>query len=170
MRGSEKCMGKRGKVNIIVPFRGHCCGQRGLISARISKKCVAVVQLLSHTLLFATPWTAAHQVSLSSTISQSLLRFISVESVMLSNHLIPCCPLLLPSIFPSIRVFSNESVLRIRWPSIGASAAASVLSINIQGCFSLGLTGLITFKSKALSRVFSSTTIRRHQFFSTQLS
>ena len=59
VRGSEKCMGKRGKVNIIVPFRGHCCGQRGLISARISKKCVAVAQLLSHTLLFATPWTAA---------------------------------------------------------------------------------------------------------------
>ena len=76
-----------------------------------------VVQLLSHVWFFATPWTAAHQASLSVTISQSLLRCMSIESVMSSNHLILCCPLLLlPSIFPSIRVFSNESVLRIRWP------------------------------------------------------
>ena len=66
--------------------------------------------------LFATPWTAAHQASLSFTVSQSLLKFMSIESVMLSNHLIICRPLLLPSIFPSIRVFSSESVLHIRWP------------------------------------------------------
>ena len=75
------------------------------------------VQLLSRVLLFATPWTAAHQASLSVTNSQSLLKFLSVESVMPSNHLILCCLLLsLPSIFPSLRVFSNESSLRIRWP------------------------------------------------------
>ena len=74
------------------------------------------VQLLSHIQLFATPWTAARQASLSITNSQSLPKLMSIESVMSSNHLILCHPLLLPSIFPSIRVFSNESALRIRWP------------------------------------------------------
>ena len=75
------------------------------------------VQSLSHVRLFATPWTAACQASLSITNSWSLLKFVSIESVMPSNHLILCCPLLLlPSIFSSIRVFSNESVLHIRWP------------------------------------------------------
>ena len=78
---------------------------------------VVVVYLLSHVWLFATPWTAARQASLSFTISKSLLYLMSIESVTPSNHLILCCPLLLlPSIFPSIRVFSNESVLCIRWP------------------------------------------------------
>jgi len=76
-----------------------------------------VVQSLSHVQLFATPWTAARQASLSSTPSQSLLRLRSTESVMPFNHLILCHPLLLlPSIFPSIRVFSSESALHIRWP------------------------------------------------------
>ena len=74
------------------------------------------VQSLSCVRLFATPWTAAHQASLSIIHSQSLLRLMSIESVMPSNHLTPCHPLLLPSMFPSIRVFSSESVLRIRWP------------------------------------------------------
>ena len=75
------------------------------------------VQLLSHVPLFVTPWTAAHQASLSITNSWSLPKLMSTESVMPSNHLILCRPLLLlPSIFPNIRVFSNESVLRIRWP------------------------------------------------------
>ena len=73
------------------------------------------VQSLSCVQLFATPWTAAHQASLSITNSQSLLKLISIESVMSSNHLILCCSLLLSSIYPSIRIFSNESVLRIRW-------------------------------------------------------
>ena len=76
---------------------------------------VVVLQSLSHVQLFATPWTAAHQASLSITNSWSLLKLMSIKSVMPSNHLILCCPLL-PLIFPSIRVFSNESVLRIRWP------------------------------------------------------
>ena len=77
------------------------------------------VQLLSHVWLFVTPWTAAWQASLSFTISQSLLRLTSIESLMPSNHLILCHPLLLlPSIFPSIRVFSNESALHIRWPKL----------------------------------------------------
>ena len=79
-----------------------------------------VVQSLSHVRLFATPWTAAHQAPLSFTISWRLLRLMSIESVMPSNHLILCRPLLLPpSIFPSIRVFSNESALQIRWPKYG---------------------------------------------------
>ena len=80
-------------------------------------KLFSSVQLLSHVQLFVTLWIAARQASLSITISRSLLRFMSIESVMPSNHLSPFCPLLLlPSIFPSIRVFSNESVLHIRWP------------------------------------------------------
>ena len=87
----------------------------------MSKTCIvlytiAVVQLLSQVRLFVTPWTAAHQASLSFTISSSLFRIMSIESVMPSNHLILCCPLpLLPSIFCSIRVFSNESAHHIRW-------------------------------------------------------
>ena len=107
--------------------------------------------------------------SLSSAISWSLLKFISIESVMLSNHLILCCPLLLlHSIFPSIRVFSNESALCTKWPKYWSFT--SVLSMNIQGWFPLGLTGLISVLFKGLSRVFSSTTVQKHQFFSTQLS
>ena len=77
---------------------------------------IIVVQSLSHVLLFATPWSAAHQASLSFTISWSLLKLMSIESVMPSNHLILCCPLLMPSVFPSIWVFSNELALCIRWP------------------------------------------------------
>ena len=78
---------------------------------------VIVVQLLSYVQLFAIPWTAALQASLSFTISQNLLRLLSIESVMPSNHLILCHPLLLlPSIFPSVRVFSSDSAVRIRWP------------------------------------------------------
>ena len=75
-----------------------------------------VADLLSHVRLFVTPWTATHQTSLSFTVSRSLFKLMSIESVMLSNHLILCCPLLLPSVFPSIRVFYNESALYIRCP------------------------------------------------------
>ena len=91
--------------------------------------------------------------------------------VMPPNHLILCHPLLLlPSIFPSIRVFSNESVLCIRWPNIGVSASASVLPMNIQDWFPLGWIGWISSQSKGLSRVFSNTTVHKHQLFSAQLS
>ena len=115
---------------------------------------VVVVQLLSHVWLFETPWTAARWASLFFTISWSLLKLMSIEWVMPSNHLILCCPLLLlPSIFSSIRVFSNES----SWPKIRTLASASVLPMNIQGWFLLGLTGLISLQSKGLSRVFSNT-------------
>ena len=80
-------------------------------------KDTVIVQLLSHAQHFSTPWTAVHQTSLSFTISPSLLKLMSVESVMPSNHFILCCPLfLLPSLFPSLKVFSNELVLHIRWP------------------------------------------------------
>ena len=110
-------------------------------------------------------WTAACQASLSITNSRSLLKLMSFESVMPSSHLIPCHPLLLQlSIFPSIRVFSIESVLRIPWPSIGASASAQPLPMNIQDRFPLGLTGLISLQSKRLSRVFSNTTVQKHSF------
>ena len=90
----------------------------GLISFRMDwLALLAVVQSLSHIRLFAIPWTAAHQASLSFTISQSLLKLVSIEPVMPSNHLIPCHPLLLlPPIFPSIKAFSNESALHIMWP------------------------------------------------------
>ena len=120
---------------------------------------VVVVQSLSHVHLFVTPWTAACQASLSFTTSWSLFRFMSIELVMLSNHLILCRPLLLWSIFPNIKVFSNESALCIREPSIGTSA--SVFPMNIQGWFPLGLTGSISLLSKGLSRVFSRTTSRQ---------
>ena len=163
----------------------------------------------------ATPWTAARQASLSFTISWSLLKLMSIESVMLSNNLIHSCPLLfLPSIFPSIRVFSNKemathpSILAWRipgteepggllsmgshrvghdWSDLAAAAAmswlflsgghsigasASVLPMNSQGWFLLRLTGLISLQetSKGLSRVFSSTTVRKHQFLGAQPS
>ena len=129
------------------------------------------VQLLSRVWLFATPWTAAHQASLSITISQSLLKPMSIESVMTSNHLILCHPLLLPpSIFPSIRVFSNESVLHIRWPKYWSFSFSIILPMNIQDWFPLGWTGWISLQTKGLSRVFSNTTVQKHQFFSAQLS
>ena len=116
-----------------------------------------------------TPWTAAHQASLSFTISWSLLKLMSIESVMSFNHLILGPPfLLLPSIFPSIRVFPNESALHISSQNIGASASASVLPMSIQGWFPLGLTDLISLHSKQLSRVLSSTPVWSHQFLSTQ--
>ena len=97
----------------------------------------------------------------------SLLKLMSIEPVMPSNHLILCHPLLLPpSIFPSIRVFSNES----GGQRIGVSASASVLSMNIQDWFPLGWTGWISLQSKGCSRVFSNTTVQKHQFFGAQLS
>ena len=130
------------------------------------------VQSLSRVPLFATPWTGACQAFLSIINSWSLHKPMSIKLVMPFNHLILCGPLLLtPLVFPSIQVFSNESVLRIRWPkSIGVSASASLLPRNIQDWFPLGLTGLVSLQSKELSRVFSSTTVQKHRFFSTQLS
>ena len=119
----------------------------------------------------ATPWTAGCQASLSITNSWSLLKLMSIKSVMPPIHLILCHHLLLlPSIFPSIRVFSNELVCVSGSQSIGGSPLASVLPMNIQGRFSLGLTGLMSLKSKGISRVFSNTIVPNHQLFDAQLS
>ena len=126
---------------------------------------MVVFQLLSCVWLFVTPWTAARQASLSLTISQSLLRLMSIESMMGANQLILCCPLLLlPSIFPSIRVFFLMSQLFASGgQSVRALASASVLPVNIQGWFPLGSTGLIFLPSKGFSRVFSNTTVWKHR-------
>ena len=128
---------------------------------------LVVIQLCSCVWLSATPWTAPHQASLSFTISRSLLKLVSIESVVPSDHLVLCCPLLLlPLIFPSIRVF-----YKIGWlfascgQSIGASASASVLLMNIQGWFPLGLTGLISLQPKRLSRIFNITAQKHPLFF-----
>ena len=122
------------------------------------------VQSLSHVWLFVTPWTTARQASQSITNSWSLLKLMFIESMMPSNHLILCCPLLfLSSIFSSIRVFSNKLVLCIRWPKYWS------FSFNISP--SNEYLGLISFRiSKGLSRVFSNTTVQKHQFFHAQLS
>ena len=128
-------------------------------------------QSLSHVQLFATPWTAAYQASLSITNSQSLLKLMYTKLVMPSNHLILCCSLLLlPSIFPSIRVFSNESALRIRWPKDWSFSFIISPSNEYSGLISLRLTSWISVQSKGLSRIFSNTTVQKHQFFGTQLS
>ena len=127
---------------------------------------VLVVPSPSCVQLQATPWTAARQASLSLTISRSLPKFMSIESVMPSNHIILCRPLLLlPSIFPSIRVFSNES-LCIRWPKYW-NFSFSISPSNEDSGLIWRLTGLISLLSKRLSRVFSRTTVQKHQFFST---
>ena len=145
-----------------------------LFNLKNNPKRFSLVQSLSHVRLFAT----LCQVSLSITNSQSLLKLMPIQSVMPSNHLILCHPLLLPpSNFPSIRVFSNELVGK-RWPkvaasggqSIGASASASVLPMNIQDWFPFRWTGWISLPSKGLSRVFPNTTVQKHQFFGAQLS
>ena len=108
--------------------------------------------VLSHARLFATPWTAARQAFLSITISQRLLNVMSIESVMSSNHLILCGPLLLSSIFPSIRVFSNESVLHIRWPKYWSFSFRISPSNEYSGLNSFRLTCLISLQSKILCR------------------
>ena len=117
-----------------------------------------------------TPWSAAHQASLSITNSQSLPKLMSIESVMPFNHLILCHPfLLLPSIFPNIRVFSNESILLIRWPKYWSFSFSISPSNEYSGLISLGWTGWISLQSKRFSRVFN-TTVQKHQFFCAQLS
>ena len=129
------------------------------------------VQSHSHVQLFATPWTAARQASLSITNSQSLLKLMSIESVMTYNHLILCRPLLLPpSIFPSIRVFSNESALRIRWQKYWSFSFSISPSNEYSGLISFRMDGWTSLQSKGLSRVFSNTTVQTHQFFGAQLS
>ena len=129
------------------------------------------VQSLNHVWLFATPWTAACQASLSITNSRSSLKLMSTESVMSSNNLILCYPLLLClQSFPASGSFQMSQFFASGGQSIGASASASALPINIQGWFPLGLTGLISLLSKGLSRVFSTTTVQKYWFFGAQPS
>ena len=126
------------------------------------------VQSLSHVWLLATPWTAAWQTSLSITNSQSLLKLMSIESVMTSNHLILCYSLFLPpSMFPRIRVCSSDSVLFIRWPKYW-SLSFSISPYNeYSGLISYRMDWWISLQSKGLSRVFS--TVQKHQFLGAQL-
>ena len=129
------------------------------------------VQSLSRVRLFVTPWIAARQASLSITNFRSSLKLTSNESGMPSSHLILCHPLLLlPPIPPSIRVFSNESTLHMRCPNTGVSASVSLLPKKSQGWSPSEWTGWISLQSKGLSRVFSNTTVQKHQFFGAQLS
>ena len=138
---------------------------------------VVVAQSLSCVLLFATPWTAAHQASLSFTISQSLLKLMSIESMMPSNHLILCCPLLLlPSIFPSIRVFPNESTLLIRWPKYWSYSFSICPSNEYSGLISLWIDRFDllavqgTLKSLLQHHSSKASILWRSAFFMGQLS
>ena len=129
------------------------------------------VQSLSRVRLFATPWIAARQASLSITSSQSLLKLLSIESMMPSNHLILFHPFLLPhSTFPSIRAFQMSQLFTSGGQSIGVPPSTSVLPMNIQDWFPLGWTGWISLQYKGLSWVFSNTTVQTYQFLGAQLS
>ena len=129
------------------------------------------VQSLSHVRLFVTPWIAAHQASLSITITRSSLRLTSIELVMPSSHLILCCPLLLlPSIPTSIRVFSNESTLCMRWPKYWSFGFSIITSKEIPGLIYFRMDLLDLLAVQGLSRVFSNTTVQKHQFFGAQPS
>jgi len=129
------------------------------------------VQFLSCVWFSATPWTAARQASVSITNSQSPPKPISIESMMPSNHLILCRPLLLlPSSLPASGSFPMSQFFTTGGQSIGASVSTSVLPMNIQDWFPLGWTGWISFQSKGFSRIFSNTTVQKHQFFEAQLS
>ena len=141
-------------IEIIGQCENDCC-------------CCSVAKLC---LTLCNPMDSSTLVPLSSTVSQSFLKFMSIESVNVSNHLILCCPLLLlPSIFPIIRVFSNELSLCMRWPKYW-SFRGTVLPVSIQGWFPLGLTALISLQPKGILRVFSRTTIQKRQFFGDQPS
>ena len=127
---------------------------------------------LSQVWLFATPWTAARQASLSISNSQNLLKLMSIESVMPSNHrlILRCSLLPLPSVFPSIRVFSNESALHIRWLKYWSFSLSISPSNEYSGLISFRIDWFISLQFKGLSRDFPSTTIQNHQFFGAQLS
>ena len=139
---------------------------------------ISSVQSFSHVWLLTTTWTAALQASLSITNSRSLLKLMSIESVMPSDHLILCHPYLLPhSIFPGIKVFSISQLFfsisqlfASGGQRTGVSASTSVLPMNTQGWSPLWWTGWISLQSKGLSRVFCNTTVQKHQFFGAQLS
>ena len=137
-----------------------CYSVKLLISVQFSHS------VMSHS---ATLWTAARQAFLSITNSHSLLKLMFIASVMPSNHLILCCPLLLlPSIFPCIRVFSNESALHIRWPKYWSFSISP--SNEYTALISFRMDWLDLLAVQGLSRVFSNTTVQKHQYFRVQLS
>ena len=127
---------------------------------------LVALQSLSRVQFFVSPVHCPHQAPLSSAVPQSLLKFMSTQSMMLSSHLILCCPLLLPSIFPSIRVFFNDLALCIRWLKYWNFSISP--SNEYSGLISFRIDWLIFLVFKGLSRVFSNTTVRKHQFFSAQ--
>ena len=135
------------------------------ICNNLMRETVFVAQLLSHVWLFATPWTAPCQASRSFTISQNLLKLMSIESVMPSNHLILCHPLLLSSIFLSIRVFSNESTVCIRWPKYWSFSFSTSISNEHSGLISFRIDQFdFLVVQGTLPGIFSSTTVQKHQF------
>ena len=135
------------------------------------KRSVQSVQSLSCVRFFVTPWTAKRQASLSITNSRSPTKLMSIESVMPSNHLILCHPLLLlPAIFPSIRVFSSESALYIRWPRYWSFSISISPSNEYSGLISFRIDCLLSLQSKGLSRVFSNTIVQKCPFFGAQPS
>ena len=131
---------------------------------------ISSVQLLSQVQLLATPWTAARQASLSITNSQSILRFMSIEPVMPSNHFILCHPLLLLSIIPSIRVFSNESALHIRWPRDWSFSFSISPSNEYSGLIFFRMDWLDLLAAQGTLKSLPNTTVQKHQFFGAQLS
>ena len=134
-------------------------------------RCVVVFQLLSCVWIVATPWTAARQASLSITISLSLLKFTSIDSVMPSNYLILCCPLLLlPSIFPSIRVFSNESTLHIRWPKYQSLGFSISPPNEYSGLISFRIDWLDLLAAKETLKSLLQHHSRKQHFFGVQPS
>ena len=150
----------------------YSCILLGISNIKVTKEMSSVqFSLVSRVWLFATPWTAARQASLSITNSQSLVKLMSIESVMPSNHFILCWPLLLPpSIFQGSRSFQMSQFFASGGQSFGVSVSTSVLPMNIWDWFPLGQTDRISLQSKGPSRVFSNTTIQKHQFFGAQPS
>ena len=169
-RNSEETQNIYLKVWLIGEYQKNLCVQSVWHNSYVAVMCISSVQSLSRVQLFVISWTAACQTSLSSTNSWSLPKLMFIESQMPCNHHMLCHPLLLPSIFPSIRDFTNESVLPLGGQSIRVSASASVLPMNPQDWSPLGWTGWFSLESKGLSRVFSNTTVQKHQFFGAQLS
>jgi len=168
----EKQRGNHSVGMKIVTFHNKLLGTILTLQSiwKINTERISSVQSLSRVQLFATPWTATHQAFLSITNSWSLLKLMSIESVMPSNHLILCCSLLLlPSIFPSIRVFSSESVLHIRWPKYWSFSFSISPSNEYSGLISFRMNWL-DLQSKGLSRVFTNTRVQKHQFFGAQPS
>ena len=156
-----------------ITANGDCSQEikRHLFLGRKAMTNLSSFQLLSHVWLFVTLWTAAHHTSLSITNSHSPPKLMSIESVMPSSHLILCRSLLsCPQSFPLSGSFQMSQLFASGGQSTGVSASTSVLPMHTQDWFPLGWTGWISLQSKRLSRVFSSTTVQKHQFFCAQLS